>query len=303
MRHGQARTFFPVLLSGLWLAACGTAPEPDGGSTEPPGIQQAALCSGTSVSALSLYGISTYQGEMAGNGGWVVSGGANAVWLDYFVDGSIYVSEVRTGASGTWYFSHGGIACGPHLFEVKAYPAVIDSNGNHTYCKMSGSQSASQSVNDTTCQPPATTGSPFLYVSVSDQRQGCYGIASKSSSYCASISDFNDRQMCYGLATTSQQPCTSMTDRNMQLACYGMSIKYPSNCRDITDANMQAFCYGVSYQDGTYCNSITDRNTQLFCYGMSNRIDSNCRDITHTNDRQFCYAVSSGYSFNCAYIQ
>ncbi len=121
MQRRQARAFFSVLVSGLWLAACGTAPEPERGFAEPLGIQQAALCSGTSVSALSIYGISTYQGEMAGNGGWTVSGGANAVWLDYSVDGSIYISEVRTGTSGTWYFSHGGITCGPHLFGASRF--------------------------------------------------------------------------------------------------------------------------------------------------------------------------------------
>ncbi|HEX5753893.1 MAG TPA: hypothetical protein VFZ09_47355 [Archangium sp.] len=303
MMRDRTRSSFSLVLSGLLLAACGVAPEPGLAPTEPLGTREAAMCSGTSVSALDFYGISTYQGEMAGNGGWAVSGGANAIYLDYYVDGALYSSELRMGLSGTWYFSQGGISCGSHLFEVKASPAVIDSSGNQTYCWMSGPRALSQYVQDETCAPPASGGNPFRYVSASDQRQGCYGIAGRNSASCASISDFNDRQMCYGLATASQQPCTSMTDRNMQLACYGMSIKYPSNCRDITDANMQAFCYGVSYQNGTYCNSITDRNTQLFCYGMSNRIGSNCRDITNANDRQFCYGVSSSYTSDCAYIQ
>jgi hypothetical protein len=299
MSRDQARSSLFLLLSGLLLAACGPAPEPEPAPAESLGTQQAAMCSDASVTSLTLYGISIYQGEMAGNGGWSVSGGANAIRLDYYVDGGLYTSEVRHGTSGTWYFSQSGFACGPHLFEVRASPAIIDSNGNQTYCWMSGPRSLPQSVQDGSC----SAGNPFRYASVSDQRQACHGIAGKNSSYCASISDFNDRQMCYGMATASQQPCTSMSDRNMQLACYGMSIKYASNCRDITDANMQAFCYGVANQNGTYCNNITDRNIQLFCYGMSNRVGSNCRDITQANDRQFCYAVSGSYSSYCSSIQ
>jgi hypothetical protein len=129
------------------LAACGGAPEEAGLAPvqEPLGTQRQALCSGTSVSSLTISGVSSWGGELAGSGNWVMSGGANAVRLEYRVDGSLRTSEERTGASGTWYFSTQGITCGSHTFQVKAFPMVIDSVGNRTTC-WDGPTSVSQAV-------------------------------------------------------------------------------------------------------------------------------------------------------------
>jgi hypothetical protein len=137
-----------ALLSGLMLAACGGTPEEArlAPSEESLSTQRQALCSGTSVSGLSISGVSSWGGELAGSGNWAVSGGANAVRLEYWVDGSLRVSEERTGSSGTWYFSTQGITCGSHTFEVRAYPMVVDSAGNRTTCWSSPGMSSSQSV-------------------------------------------------------------------------------------------------------------------------------------------------------------
>jgi hypothetical protein len=155
---------------------------------------------------------------------------------------------------------------------------------------------------------PVPPGNPFTYVNAADQRAACKGIASHTSSWCDSISDFNDRQMCYGLAQSSQTPCTTMTDRNLQLACYGISVKpnYPSNCRDITDVNMKHLCYGaagVAFDDIGQCTPISWRNTQLLCFALNDFVSSNCYDITVANDRNFCYGVSSHTTTYCDSIQ
>ncbi|HYO68474.1 MAG TPA: hypothetical protein VEU33_20565, partial [Archangium sp.] len=125
-----------AVLSGLMLLACGGVPDTDlAPADEPQGTTTAALCAGASVTTLSLSGISTYQKEMAGSGDWAVST-ANAVRLEYYVDGALRSSEDRCNASGgttsctgsgPWYFSASNVACGSHAFVVKAYPMVIDS--------------------------------------------------------------------------------------------------------------------------------------------------------------------------------
>ncbi|HYO70627.1 MAG TPA: hypothetical protein VEU33_31565 [Archangium sp.] len=97
-------------------------------------MKQSAMCSGVSVTDLSIGGISTYLGEMAGSGPWSVSPGANALRLEYYVDGALRSIEDRTGSSGSWYFSTTGIACGPRNFTVRAFPMVVDSAGNRTVC-------------------------------------------------------------------------------------------------------------------------------------------------------------------------
>lgn len=134
---------FGVLLAGLVLAACGGVPDAGLEPLEegPTGSRESALCSGLSVTQLDINGISTFQGEMAGNGPWTVSTSSNAVRLEYYVDGALRSVSEEMGTpnaagtiSGTWSFSTAGIACGTHTFEVRAYPMVISSSGSRTTC-------------------------------------------------------------------------------------------------------------------------------------------------------------------------
>ena len=89
MKWDAVRSVASLWLGGLlMLGGCGggleeSGPPPAG---EPLGAHEAALCSGLSVSSLSLSGVSTWQGEMAGSGRWAVAGGANAIRLgsDFF---------------------------------------------------------------------------------------------------------------------------------------------------------------------------------------------------------------------------
>ncbi|WPB82383.1 hypothetical protein KYC5002_25100 [Archangium violaceum] len=153
---------FGILLAGLVLAACGGVTEaelvPVG--EEPTGTREAALCSGLSVTDLTLNGISTYQGEMAGNGAWTVSTSSNAARLEFYVDGVLRSTSEEVGTpntsgtiSGTWFFSTTGIACGTRSFEVRAYPMVISSTGSRTTCYESR-RTLTRSVTEACPSPP-----------------------------------------------------------------------------------------------------------------------------------------------------
>lgn len=132
-----------VLLSGLLLTACGgVVDSPD--AMEPLGAAELALCSSSAVSSLTISGISTYQGEMAGSGTWAVSYPANAVRLEFRIDNVLQSASELTGTSGSWYFSKAGLSCGTHTFNVKAWPMVVDSSGGRTTCWSNTSKSVSQ---------------------------------------------------------------------------------------------------------------------------------------------------------------
>jgi hypothetical protein len=162
MKRESMRSWLCAISSGLLMAACGAPEEGVPAAEEPLGTRQSALCAGLSVTALNLNGMSSYGGVLAGNGGWAVSAGANAVYLEYRVDGSLRSYEVRTGSSGTWYLSSSGIACGAHSVEVKAFPMVIDSANNQTTCTeapRSFTQSVTQACPTATlsCTRPSNT--------------------------------------------------------------------------------------------------------------------------------------------------
>ncbi|MFE8595605.1 hypothetical protein KYC5002_40430 [Archangium violaceum] len=158
MQANPFRSFPCALLCGLLLVACNAPLDDESGAEESLGTQESALCTGLSVTSLPISGASTYQGEMAASGSWVVSSGANAVRLEYYVDNALYASEERPGASGTWYFSRSGITCGTHTFKVIAWPMVIDSSGVRTTCYV-GSNTASHDASAAPCCVPRTCAS------------------------------------------------------------------------------------------------------------------------------------------------
>ncbi|HSP78706.1 MAG TPA: hypothetical protein VLQ93_09270 [Myxococcaceae bacterium] len=148
MRRHLAGLSVCALLPGLLLGCGGDTSEAVGAEPgESLGTQESALCSGLSVTSLVISDASTYQGTMAAVGTWAVSQFANAVRLDYYVDGVLYSSDERPGNSGTWYFSANGVACGTRTLMVKAYPMVIDSNDNRTTC-WTAPNTVSQSVTE-----------------------------------------------------------------------------------------------------------------------------------------------------------
>ncbi|WPB82382.1 hypothetical protein KYC5002_25095 [Archangium violaceum] len=144
-----------LMLPTLLLAACGGVPESEVAPAEEPlGTRESAMCSGLSVTSLTLDGISTYEGELAGAGTWSVSTFANAVSLEFYVDGQTPSTTERLGSSGTWSYSRTGVACGPRTFEVRAYPMVVASDGTKTICRESY-KSATRIVTEP-CPPTAS---------------------------------------------------------------------------------------------------------------------------------------------------
>ncbi|HYO52987.1 RCC1 domain-containing protein, partial [Archangium sp.] len=133
MPQDLIRSYLRALLGGLLLVACGAPPE-DMPSEEPLGTEEAALCSGLSVTSLSADGASSYQGELAGSGTWAVTTSSNGVRLEYRLDGKLITTEDRLNTADTWFVSQAGITCGLHVLKVEAWPLVVDSSGNRTVC-------------------------------------------------------------------------------------------------------------------------------------------------------------------------
>jgi hypothetical protein len=203
MLRDTLRSSFRAVLSGLMLAACGVAPEAELApmDEETPGTLEAAVCAGSSVTTLTIAGISSYLREMAGNGNWGVAYPANAVRLEHSVDGTVHGIDERPGTSGTWYFSTSGITCGSHTFTVRAYPMVIDSAGNRTTCSSTATSRSQTVIED--CPP--------LYWSSAGPISG---------KYCTQISEsadphtWNDNYLCadvsYGFRWSSAGPISGM---------------------------------------------------------------------------------------------
>lgn len=144
MPRSLTRSPLCLLLSGLLLMACG--PVSEEATPEALGVVESAMCSSSAVTSLIISGMSTYQGEMAGSGTYEVSYPANAVWLEYRIDGVVQATEERVGASGTWYFSKSPVTCGTRAFTVKAWPRVVSSDDTKTTCWSNTTRTASQSV-------------------------------------------------------------------------------------------------------------------------------------------------------------
>lgn len=69
-------------------------------------------------------------------GTWGVSGSANKVHLQYFIDGgSPWQTETFNGTGGNWQFIDGPVTAGGHVLKVVAYPMV-----NSTVCWQHGAE-------------------------------------------------------------------------------------------------------------------------------------------------------------------
>lgn len=145
MRQYRMKTWVRSLLVGLLGVACGDAQEtPPEPSPLPVTARESKLCAELGVTTLTLTGSSTHQGELAGSGSWAVSGPANGVRLEYYVDDVLYAVEEQPGKSGAWYVSRTGVSCGVlHPIQVKAWPVLIDGDGVRTTCT-SGSKTISK---------------------------------------------------------------------------------------------------------------------------------------------------------------
>jgi hypothetical protein len=133
MKRNLYKAALKTLMCGGLLAACGGPMEELAPSEEALGTQEAALCSGASVSALTVSSFGTYGGLASGSGTWSVTFPANGIHLDFYVDGVKRGEQDIQGnsnRSGTWSFSYSPVSCGvSHALELKAYPLSFLSTG------------------------------------------------------------------------------------------------------------------------------------------------------------------------------
>jgi len=188
MTSPPPRSLLHALLSGLLLSGCGGVPEEDGqlpAGGETVGTQESAMCSEMSVLGLTVSGMDSHDGVIAGAGTWKVSPNANSVYMEYFLDNNPTPVKQRipgtydpaTGTtSGTWSYSIGGVSCGGHTVVIKAYPRHIASNGAEEIC--SNPMTLTRTViQDGACRP--TTSVSCRRISNSTIR--CTGTASGGS--------------------------------------------------------------------------------------------------------------------------
>jgi hypothetical protein len=183
MKRDLSHSPLSALLAGLMLAACGAPDEGRPAPSEDLEAQGSAICSGSSVSALSLAGFSSWGGEAAGSGSWTVTYPANGIHVDYYIDGTLRGSSDILGnasRSGTWNFSYSPVNCGSHTFEARSYPITINSGGTIDRCPSSGPKSLTTSFSQScptasiTCSRPSNilscqgtgsggSGGPYTY--------------------------------------------------------------------------------------------------------------------------------------------
>jgi hypothetical protein len=143
MQRESIRWTFRALLAGLMLTGCGGAPEEELADL---GTRESAICSGSSVSNLTISNATSWGGELVAIGDWTVTYPANGVHLDFYVDGVLRGQAEREGdvnRSGTYNFSYSPVGCGSHTFEVKAYPMTFASGQATDWCPTSGPQAKS----------------------------------------------------------------------------------------------------------------------------------------------------------------
>jgi len=224
MRRNLIRSSLQTLLAGLMLVACGPSLE---GAMEPEalGVAESAMCSNAAVTSLTLSGVSTYAGEMAGAGTYAVSYPANAAWMAFYIDG-VEQSQGRAegGATGTWSFSKAPVACGTHTFMVTAWPMVVTSSSSWSVCSGNPSMSITRSVSEPCPGMCEIAGRSYRngQVNPSNSCQICdvsqsqtswsfnsSGYAS-TSGYCKQLAD--GRRYCVNSGLKNNMACTVNTD-------------------------------------------------------------------------------------------
>ncbi|HYO74517.1 MAG TPA: hypothetical protein VEU33_51430 [Archangium sp.] len=226
MLRNPIRSCLYGLLPGLMLAACGPVPE----SSEPMepevlGVTGSALCSNSAVTSLTLSGVSTYAGEMAGAGTYAVSYPANAAFVAFYIDGAEASSGRATGgATGTWSFSKSPVTCGTHTFKVTAWPMVVSSDGSWSACTGNPSMTITRSVSEpcpgkceingrtySNGQLNPSSGCQICDVTQSQTSWSFYsaGYANKNG-YCKSL--VSGGAVCAGTSSKVGEPCTVSSD-------------------------------------------------------------------------------------------
>ena len=78
-------------------------------------------CTGTTANVTISSASGNAAGEIDANGSWSVGGGADGIYIKYYVDDTLYQSEHKSGTSGSWSFSDDGFSSGNHTFKITGY--------------------------------------------------------------------------------------------------------------------------------------------------------------------------------------
>jgi hypothetical protein len=74
------------------------------------------------------------DGIVQASGSWTAPGGpAKGVLLEYRLDSDRFQAETQTGTSGKWKYTEKYKECGPRVFEIVAFPSVVE-EGKTVYC-------------------------------------------------------------------------------------------------------------------------------------------------------------------------
>ncbi|MCP4656311.1 MAG: hypothetical protein GY856_12935 [bacterium] len=89
-------------------------------------------CAGVSA-AVDITTVSHSNGVVTADGTWQVSGGANGIYLRYYIDNVLYQSEHLSGTSGNWDFEEDYNTPCTHILKVIGCPKV-DSTICYSHC-------------------------------------------------------------------------------------------------------------------------------------------------------------------------
>jgi len=81
------------------------------------------ICDGVGASVV-INSLSHSSGVLSASGDWSVSGNADGMWFDYYIDTTKYQSESKSGTEGSWTFQDDYNSACTHTFKVTACPMV-----------------------------------------------------------------------------------------------------------------------------------------------------------------------------------
>src|SRR3954469_5082016 len=102
-------------------------------SNDRPPKPASGLCTQVGIKTVNE-GLHYENGTVKVTGTWEISGGpARGVLLEYRLDSDRYQAETQSGAAGKWRNSEAFKACGSHVFEIVAFPSIVE-DGRTVYC-------------------------------------------------------------------------------------------------------------------------------------------------------------------------
>jgi len=118
------------LILFISVLAAGTL---DAESNDRPNRPAAGLCKEVGIKVVND-GLHYEGGSVKVSGSWEAPGGpVRGVLLEYRLDSDRYQAETQSGSAGKWRYSEEFKECGSHVFEIVAFPSVVE-DGRTVYC-------------------------------------------------------------------------------------------------------------------------------------------------------------------------